>query len=135
VKSGKVWIAEYRDTWPHVAVADLVRRGVDLRTLDPGDVLCWTGLFSTHWESDNGHEFRAGPDHVSVDEAIAWGRAQADVLLVRVGDGDLGGDDEGHFSAGARHAHPEMPVWPEGLEVTARAYRGPWRAWVDGFEA
>jgi hypothetical protein len=121
MRPGMVWIAEEFGNWPEVDVADLVRRGVNLSTLDPGDLLCFTGRFSAHWESDEGKEFREGPDDLSVEEAIQWGRSQADVVLVRVGNGDLGGDEAGYFSAGNRHPHPEMPVWPEGgIEVTPR---------------
>jgi hypothetical protein len=134
VRAGVVWIAEYLGNWPEVDVADLIRRGVDLRTLEPGEVLCWTGLFAVHWVSDDGHEFREGPDDVSVEEAIAWGRSQADVLMLRVGDGDLGGDDDGYFSAGKAQGHREIPVWPEDLRVTARPFQGPWTVWKDGYE-
>src|SRR5262245_36680026 len=124
---GKVFIAEDFDHWPHVDVADLIIRGVDLRTLSgPGDVMCFTGRFDAHWESDDDQEFKHGPEGVSVEEAIAWGRSQADVVWVRVGNGDLGGDEAGQFSAGTRHPDPDIPVWPEGLEVTARPYDGPW---------
>jgi hypothetical protein len=134
MRSGKVFIAEDLHNWPDVDVGDLVRRGVDFRTLDPGDVLCWTGRFHALWQSDDDQRFREGPDDVSIEEAIAWGRSQADVVWVRVGDGDLGGDDEGYFSAGIRHPEPEIPRWPEGLEVTARPYPGPWTASADGYE-
>jgi len=135
MRPGAVFIAESLHHWPHVDVADLVRRGVDFRTLQPGDVLCWTGRFAAHWQSDDDQEFRDGPADVSVEEAIAWGRSQADVLWVRVGDGDLlGGDEEGYFSAGVRHPDPETPRWPEEMKVTARPYPGPWTAHADGFE-
>jgi hypothetical protein len=134
LKPGMVFIAERMDTWPHVDVADLVRRGVDLRTLAPGDVLCWTGRFAAHWESDDDHDLKEGPDGVTIEEAIAWGRSHADVVQVRVGDGDLGGDENGYFSAGGHHPDADMPSWPEGLRVTARPYVGPWRVWKDGYE-
>jgi len=78
---------------------------------------------------------RDGPEDVSVEQAIAWGRSQADVVWVRVGNGDLGGDDGGYFSAGTRHPDPAIPMWPEhGTKVTERPYDGPWRAGVDWFE-
>jgi hypothetical protein len=137
LRPGIVWIAEDMHTWPHVDVGDLVRRGVDLRTFTPGDLFCWTGLFSASWqdtETDRAEWFREGPDDVPVEEAIAWGRSQADVVQVRVGDGDLGGDDDGYFSAGERHPYPEIPVWPEGLTVSPRPYQGPWTVWKDGYE-
>ena len=133
MKPGIVWIAEDLHTWPDVDVADLVRRGVDFRTLKAGDVMCWTGLFSAHWEADDGQKFREGPDDVSIEEAIAWGHSQAGVLMVRVGDGDLGGDADGYFSAGTRHPHPEIPVWPDDLTVAARPYTGSWTPAADGY--
>jgi hypothetical protein len=135
MRAGKVFIAEEFAHWPHVDVADLIRRGVDLRTLSgPGDVMCFTGRFDAHWESDDHQQFKDGPESVSVEDAIAWGRSRADVVWVRVGNGDLGGDEDGYFSAGTHHPEPEIPIWPEGMTVTARPYTGPWRVWKDGFE-
>ena len=134
MKAGKVFIAEEFDHWPHVDVAELVRRGVDLRKLAPGDVMCYTGRFSAHWQSEDDQKFRQGPEDVSVQEAIEWGRSQADVVWVRVGDGDVGGDEDGYFSAGIRHPEQEVPVWPDGMSVNARPYTGNWRVWKDGFE-
>jgi hypothetical protein len=61
---------------------------------------------------------------VSVDEAIAWGRAQADVVLVRLGDDDF------HYSAGTRQPPPvegddeDFPVWPDGMRVARRRLPG-----------
>jgi protein-S-isoprenylcysteine O-methyltransferase Ste14 len=134
-RGGTVFIAEEMAMWPDVDVADLVRRGVDLRTLEPGDIECFTGRFFAHWQSDDHQQYRNGPEAVSVDEAIAWGRSQADVVLVRVGNGDLGGDEHGYFSAGTRHPEPDIPPWPgNGINVTARPYRGPWKVWSDGYE-
>lgn len=132
--SGKVFIAEDLDQWAHVDVADLVRRGVDLRTLSPGDVMSYTGRFFAHWQSDDDQQFEQGPHNVSVEKAIEWGRSRADVVWARVGDGDLGGDEERYFSAGTQHPDPDVPVWPDGMEVIARPYTGTWRAWKDGFE-
>jgi hypothetical protein len=134
-KPGTVMIAEDMDHWPHVDVVDLARREVDFSTLDPSDVFCWTGRFTAHWQSGDNRSYRDGPDEVSAEEAIAWGRSQADVVFIRVGDGDLGGDESGYFSAGTRHPDPETPVWPEGTSVTARPYQGEWkRAGVGEYE-
>jgi hypothetical protein len=55
----------------------------------------WTGRFSAHWESGDG-DFRDGPVNVTAEEAIAWGRTQADVVLIRLGDSEL------YYSAGDR---------------------------------
>jgi hypothetical protein len=130
-----VWVTEHRDIWPSVDLADLVRRGVDLRSFEVGDLICHTGTFTAVWESDPPGRYCDGPDRVPIDEAIAWARAHADVVIVRVGNGDFGGDNEGHFSAGARLAEHQMPVWPDGMKVAARPYGGPWKVWKDGFEA
>jgi hypothetical protein len=73
----------------------------------------FTGRFCVHWESDDGQNFRPGLDHVSVDEAITWGRKQADVVMVRVGDT--------YYSAGS--IDPEdgsLPRWSEGRQVGVR---------------
>jgi len=81
----------------------------------------FTARFAAHWESDDGQEFRDGPEGVTAAEAIAWGRKQADVVQIRVGDGDLGGADFGYFSAGLRQPDDdELPVWPEGMTVPRR---------------
>ena len=61
---------------------------------------------------------------MSVEEAIAWGRDQADVVLVRLGDDDF------HYSAGVRQPPPvpeddeDFPVWPECKEVGRRRLPG-----------
>jgi hypothetical protein len=83
-----------------------------------------TGRFSAHWEAAEGREHRAGPEGVPVEEAIAWGRAQADVVLVLLGDEDF------HYSAGARQPPPvgeddaDLPVWPENKRVHRRRLPG-----------
>jgi hypothetical protein len=72
MKPGIVFIGEHLDRWPHVDLADLVRRGVDLRTFSAGDLMCWTALFSAHWESgDRPTEFAEGPERVSAEEAFS----------------------------------------------------------------
>ena len=81
----------------------------------------FTGRFCAHWESDDGQRFREGPAHVPAEEAIAWGREHADVVQIRVGNGDLGGADSGYFSAGRlQPRNDELPVWPEGMAVPRR---------------
>jgi hypothetical protein len=65
------------------------------------DAAFWTGRFSVHWESGAEHEM--GPRAVSLEEALAWARARADVVLVRPG-------DDGYYSAGPKRAD-EFPVW------------------------
>jgi hypothetical protein len=81
--------------------------------------------FDAHWESEDGRECREGPAGVSAQEAIEWGRRQADVVQIRVGDGDLGGADHGYFSAGVTQPDGDrLPVWPPaGLEITRRRVR------------
>jgi hypothetical protein len=76
-----------------------------------------TGTFTAHWQAADGQEHLLGPRGVSADEAIAWGRQHADVVLIRLGDSDL------HHSAGSRHL-PDLPVWPEGKEVAPRRLPG-----------
>jgi hypothetical protein len=137
MRPGEVCIAEGFGKWPHfdALIDDLVRQGIPFSSRRPGDFVCFTGRFDAHWESDDGRKFRPGPDKGSVEEAIKWGRSQADVVWLRVGNGDLGGDEDGYFSAGTRHPDPDTPVWPdEGIKVEARPYEGPWRAGVDWFE-
>lgn len=81
-----------------------------------------TGRFSAHWESEGGRQYRAGPEGVSADEAIAWGREQADVVLIRLGDSDV------HHSAGSHRPPPapddDFPIWPEGRKVSRRRLPG-----------
>jgi hypothetical protein len=87
---------------------------------DEDDFDMCTGLWSAHWE--DGPEYRQGPRRVSAQEAIAWGRDQADVVLVRSADSDV------HYSAGARRPEPEessdFPPWPEGQELPRRRASG-----------
>lgn len=81
----------------------------------------WPGTFSAHWESVDGDAFEDGPQGVSVDEAIGWGRGRADVVLVRPGDEDV------HYSAGAVNpsdAEEAYLDWPEGRAVERRRRAG-----------
>lgn len=92
--------------------------GEDFDDVDP---LVWSGRFSAHWEAEDGREFVDGPQGVSLDEAIAWGRSRADVVLVRLGDSEV------HHSAGTRQPRgdgEELPVWPESATVQRRRRPG-----------
>ena len=93
---------------------------------DEDDFDLCTGSWSAHWE--DGREHRQGPQRVSAQEAIAWGRDQADVVLVIPADSDV------HYSAGARRPEPEessdFPPWPEGQELPRRRASG--REYLDG---
>lgn len=88
--------------------------------VDEDDFDMCTGLWSAHWE--DGGEHRQGPQRVSAQEAITWGRDQADVVLVRPADSEL------HYSAGAHRPEPEeslgFPPWPEAQELPRRRASG-----------
>jgi hypothetical protein len=104
MRAGVVFIAEDSELDPNVPGRDW-----------------FTARFNAHWESDDGQEFRNGPEGVSADEAIKWGREQADVVLIRVGNWDLGGADHGYFSAGVEHPDDEeLPLWPDGMDIPRR---------------
>jgi hypothetical protein len=74
-----------------------------------------SGRFYVHWEAIDGQAHGVGPEDVSVDEAIAWGRQRARYVSVRVGVGET------HYSAGElnladlenRDGQP-YPAWPAG---------------------
>lgn len=92
--------------------------------VDPRDIHPLTGRFSARWESPDGDRFRRGPEGGGVEDAIDWGRAQADVVLVRPLDSATS------YSAGARRPQSELeagerfPVWPEGRSVRRRRPAG-----------
>jgi hypothetical protein len=121
MKRGTVFIAEHSE--PRDDLVDRIRaQGGDDSWVTSGDMSYFTGQFHAHWEpdDDDSDEFRQGPEHVSAEEAIAWGRSQADVVLIRVGNGEFGGNEAGYFSAGVRHLD-DVPAWPEGgLEISPR---------------
>lgn len=73
----------------------------------------WPGRWSAHWESDDGQSWTQGPQGVSAQDAIAWGREQADIVLIRPGDTDV------HYSAGSL-VEPDCPLWPDGQELPRR---------------
>ena len=81
-RDGTVWIAE---------------------DLEPGDdgLFC-TGTFRAHLDRDDA--VADSIEEVSADEAIAWGRARADRVYIRLAESD-------YFAAGAVE-HPEFPGWP-----------------------
>jgi hypothetical protein len=83
-----------------------------------GDPHEWTA--STGGTTDVDEESRFD----TVDQAIAWGRERAEVILVR-----LGGDLEAIYSAGTRHAAENtdgsgwrFPLWPP---ASWPSYSGP----------
>lgn len=85
------------------------------------EMFMWPGKFSAHWESPDGKQFREGPQGVSAQEAIEWGRSQADVVYIRPGDSGV------YYSAGMRSPaddDDETPVWPEGAAVSRRREAG-----------
>lgn len=71
----------------------------------------WTGRWSAHWADGDDHE--PGPREVSLDEALTWGRAHAELVLVRPGDSST------YYSAGARPA-PDHPPWSDTLDLGPR---------------
>lgn len=98
-RNGTVWIAE---------------------EIDSEESFLLTGRFSGHLERDNRlvEEF----DDLSVDDALSWGRARADVVMLRTGTSD-------YYSAGARNPDPgELPAWTPGAVQLDRRR-------VPGFEA
>jgi hypothetical protein len=52
------------------------------------DAFRLSGRFDVHWEALDGQGHGDGPEGVSVDEAIAWGRQHARYVNVLVGDSD-----------------------------------------------
>jgi hypothetical protein len=86
------------------------------------EMFMWPGAFSAHWESPDGKQFREGPQGVSAQEAIEWGRERADVVYIRPGDSDV------YYSAGLRHPDSgeddETPIWPDGTVVSRRREEG-----------
>jgi hypothetical protein len=73
----------------------------------------WTARFFAHFEGCDGSH-RDGPFQVSAEEAIEWGRQQAEIVEIRVGDE--------HYQAGAQ-PHPDCadePKWPPRAPVRRR---------------
>ena len=61
------------------------------------------GDYRTHWELDEGG-FVTGPSSDDIEEAIAWARKRARLVLVR-----LGSTDDNYYSAGERTVTRELP--------------------------
>lgn len=61
------------------------------------------GDYTIHWDLDE-EGFVTGPSTDDVDEAIAWGRKRAPLVLVRVGP-----TEDDFYSAGERVATRELP--------------------------
>lgn len=89
-----------------------------------------SGRFSAHWESDTEPvRFEEGPKGASVEEAIAWGRRRADVVLIQLGDEGL------YRSAGVQQPEgDEVGVWPVPGFV-ARRRRSPELWYLDRTES
>jgi hypothetical protein len=86
--------------------------GEDPDTEEPGR---FTGRFSVHWEDEATGEWDQGPEGVSAEDAIAWGRSRARTVLVSLDGGSA------VYSAGERQPQGESyPAWPEGLVVHPR---------------
>jgi hypothetical protein len=84
---------------------------------DDEDVTMWPGRFLATWQSDDGDSHIEGPTGVSADEAIAWGREHAEVVLIRLGDSGE------YHSAGTKQPtgwDAPLRVWPPGTEVPRR---------------
>jgi hypothetical protein len=92
--------------------------------LDREESSMWSGRWSAYWEPAESGAAREELRGISASEAITWGRARADVVLIRPGDSVV------HYSAGHRHSGGEdLPVWPEGKKLERR--RDPNQAYLD----
>jgi hypothetical protein len=78
------------------------------------------GRFDAHWESEDGSSWRQGPEGVSANDAVAWARGHADLVVVFMGDGVT-------YSAGTQTV-PDFPrPWPAGgLTVEPRQLSSHW---------
>jgi hypothetical protein len=90
------------------------REGTVFISEDVGESYWFPGTFSASWQ--HGDRYRDGPAGVSAEEAIAWGREQADRVLIRLADSD-------YYSAGSEPAGDREP-WPEGRVVEPRRQPG-----------
>jgi hypothetical protein len=82
--------------------------------LDLRDTNWFSGRFSAHWE--HGRRHQDGPVGVPAAEAIAWGRRQADRVLIRLVDSE-------YYSAGTER-ETDMEPWPEERAVEPRREPG-----------
>lgn len=80
---------------------------------DQAPASMWPGRWSAHWESEDPKLWTQGPQRVSAQDTIAWGREHADIVLIRPGDTDI------HYSAGDLE-EPYCPRWPNGRELPRR---------------
>ena len=63
--------------------------------------------FYGHWELVDPPTFlEQGPGWASAEEAIAWGRSRAEIVLIRIG---MPGT---YYSVGSRHSGESLPEWP-----------------------
>ena len=76
------------------------------------------GRFETQLRRTDG-ELVLGPEDLSVEDALAWARQRAPVVLIR-----LGGDND-FYSAGRESIPDVTRSWPEGLKVLPRPYGEP----------
>ena len=104
---GRVWIAEDEDGGP--------------------DGWFLLGTFSGYLSDDG----KAPADEfagLSAGEAIAWGRARSDVVLIRLGASD-------YFSAGDANPSPGYQTWPPPNLPSLVRRRPPHEAWKDRSES
>lgn len=91
---------------------------------DDDDGTFLSGRFSATWEDQATGEHLQGPQSVPADEAIAWGRSLADVLIVRVDETDM-------YSAGIHQPHDcVLSAWPPAGGLPSRR-RAPSAAYLD----
>ena len=75
-----------------------------------GSMVSPDSRFSASWQSNEEGLLEDCPECANADEAIAWGRARAATVLIR-----LGHRSDTYFSAGEAHprrADPPLPAWP-----------------------
>jgi hypothetical protein len=84
--------------------------------LATGEPYLFTGRFSAHWQSGRDTSHRDGPELVSIEEALAWGREQADRVLIRLVDSE-------YYSAGRERVR-DLEPWPEGSMIEPRREPG-----------
>ena len=77
------------------------------------DAFRFSGLFSAHREDDDSEAGTDGTQGVPLEDAIAWGRGMADIVLVRIA------EDEEFYSAGP--IDPDVPTQPYPTEATLQA--------------
>jgi hypothetical protein len=89
----------------------------------------FTNQFRAHWESGDGRSHTDGPAGVTVEEALAWARARARVVLVTLGDGkqlysagveDPEGDGSwSRWNGPAQRRDADTVSWQLSLALTA----------------